>query len=164
MFRSSVPGVAVGSERTTAYRMWSPKLFGVQTTLSSIVWPTSKSNRCGAAIVQPSSSHMNSSAFRAVVVPSLCTVTRTVVGLSSIGVPGTMSAALIRRSGHTIRVTVTESMLFRSFSSRNLPGSSGFVSGASTTTDTGREPSATPSGVQMNHAVRVERRGSRETV
>src|SRR4030067_216272 len=53
MFRSSVPGVAVGSERTIAYRMWSPWLFGVQTTLSSIVWPPSTSNSMGAGDVQP---------------------------------------------------------------------------------------------------------------
>src|SRR5207245_3367736 len=121
-------------------------------------------NPVGGKLRHPVSSPRTIEARVASFVPSLWTVTSTVVGFPSIAVEGLMSAVPTTRSGHTNRVTAALPMLFRSFSSRKAPGSSGLFRGASTTIDTWTVVSATPAGVHVTHARAVDFHGRSGTV
>src|SRR2546426_5279910 len=157
----NVPEIGV---RTTAVTVWEPGLAGVHVTWIVIVCPRARKNTFApAAVVQPESSDTTREAPFASFVPPFPIVTSTAVGFPWIAEAMLMSARLTLRSGQTNSRAGAELMLFRSFSSRNAPGSSGFERGASTTTDTWTVVSATPPGVHVTHARRVEASGSRGT-
>ena len=154
----NVPEIGV---RTVAVTVWEPGLAGVHVTWIVIVCPRARKNTLApGAVAQPESSETTRDAPFASFVPSFRIVTSTAVGFPWIAEAIPMSARLTLRSGQTNSRAGAELMLFRSFSSRNAPGSRGSVWGASTTTDTWTVVSATPPGVHVTHASRVDASGT----